>query len=243
MSMLRSRVFIPGAVIALTLAAVPAHSTIITTYSVQANWLAALTGQQTLDFSGLAPAGGTMNYPSGVSLAGGTIIFTAVNGNLQAVDTGFSSFYNFGTGVALSIAYDRPNGNPAPNFHVVLPANITAFGLNLFTVSPNGASFSVVAAGGTYTVPTFGTPTPAFFGVTANAPISSIDFTVLGTVFNGDTVGLIDNFSFGTADTSPPPSDTPEVASKLLIGSGLVLLAGLKRRARGVRDSSRILEE
>jgi hypothetical protein len=214
---------------------VPAHSTIITTYSVQANWLAALTGQQTLDFSGLTVG----NLPSGVSLVSGTIIFTAQNGNLQAVDTGFSPFYNYGTGIALSIAYDRTAGNPAPNFHVVLPANITAFSLNLFTVSPNVSSFSVTAAGNTYTVPTFATPTPAFFGVVANAPISSIDLTVLGTVFNGDTVGLIDNFSFGTAATT----DTPEIASKVLIGSGLVLLAGLKRRARGVRDSSRILEE
>jgi hypothetical protein len=241
--MLRSRVFIPGAVIALTLAAVPAHSTIITTYSVQANWLAALTGQQTLDFSGLAPANGTMNYPSGVSLVGGTIIFTAVNGNLQAIDTGVSPYYNFGTGVALSILNDRMPAAPVPNFHIVLPANITAFGLNLFTASPNGLSFSVVAAGGTFTVPTFAPPTPAFFGVVANAPILSIDLNVLGTVFNGSTTGFIDNFSFGTADTSPPPSDTPEVASKILIGSGLVLLAGLKRRARGPRDSSRILEE
>ena len=231
--------FIPGAVIALTLAAVPAHSTIVTTYTVQANWLAALTGQQTLDFSGLAPAGGTMNYPSGVSLASGTIIFTAVNGNLQAIDTGVSPFYNFGTGVALSLAFDRPSGNPAPNFHVVLPAGVTAFGLNLFTVSPNGATFSVTTAGGTYTVPTFAPQTLAFFGVTSSAPITSVDLTVVGTVFNGDTVGLIDNFAFGTASVT----DTPEIASKLLIGSGLVLLAGLKRRTRGARDSSRILEE
>lgn len=230
--------FIPGAVIALTLAAVPAHSTIITTYSVQANWLAALTGQQTLDFSGLAPANGTTNYPSGVSLAAGTIIFTAVNGNLQAVDTGVNSFFDYGTGVALSILYDRPSGNPAPNFHVALPANVTAFGVNLFTVSPHSLNFSVVAAGGSYTVPTFTPQTVAFFGVTSDAPITGIDLTVLGTVFNGSTTGLIDNFAFGTAS-----ADTPEVASKILIGSGLVLLAGLKRRARGPRDSSRILEE
>src|SRR5712671_81637 len=154
MSMLRSSVFLPGVLIALTLAAVPAHATIIATYSVRANWLAALTGQQTLDFSGLAPANGSTNYPSGVSLASGTIIFTAVNGSLQAVDTGVNSYFDYGTGVALSIAYSRPSGSPAPNFHVSLPANITAFGVDLFTVSPHSLSFSIVAAGGTYTVPT-----------------------------------------------------------------------------------------
>ena len=235
MSMLRSRVFIPGAVIALTLAAVPAHSTIVTTYSVQANWLAALTGQQALDFSGLA----TGSLPGGVSLLAGTIIFTASNNTLQAVDTGLSPYFNFGTGIALSIYNDRMSGGPAPNIHVVLPAGVTAFGLNLFTGSPNGMSVSVAAGGSTFTVPTFGQPTPAFFGLTSSTPITSVDLTVLGTAFNGGTWGFIDNFSFGTAATT----DTPEIASKVLIGSGLVLLAGLKRRARGARDSSRILEE
>ncbi len=230
MSVLRSRVFLPGALIALTLAAVPAHSTIIATYTVRANWLAALTGQQTLDFSGLAPVNGSMSYPSGVSLASGTIVFTALNGSLQAVDTGFSSFYNYGTGVALMIAYDRPSGNPAPTFHVVLPSNITAFGVDLFTVSPHALSYSIVAAGGANTASTFNQPTLGFFGIVADSPISAIDLTVLGTVFNGGTIGLIDNFSYGTA-----AQDTPEVASMILIGSGLVVLAGLKKRKRPAR--------
>jgi hypothetical protein len=234
MSNLRSRVFIPGALIALTLAAVPAHSTIITTYSIRANWLAALTGQQTLDFSGLAPANGSTTYPSGVSLAGGTITFTAANGTLQAIDTGINSFFNYGTGVALSIFYDRPNaGSPVANFHVVLPAGVTAFGVDLFTVSPHALSYSVVAAGGTYTVPTFAPQTVAFFGVTADAPIMNVDLTVLGTVFNGGTTGLIDNFSFGTA-----VQDTPEVASMVMIGSGLVLLAVLGKRRKRLQPAA-----
>src|SRR6202011_6145366 len=97
MSFLRSRVFIPGAVVALTLAAVPAHSTIITTYTVQSNWLAAFSGQQTLDCSGQA----TGSLPGGVSLLSGSIIFTASNTTLQAIDTGVSPYYNFGTGIAL----------------------------------------------------------------------------------------------------------------------------------------------
>ena len=238
MSMLRSRVFLSGVLIALTLAAVPAHSTIVTTYTVQANWLAALTGQQTLDFSGLAPVNGITNYPSGVSLLAGTVIVTAVNGNLQAIDTGFSSYYNWGTGVALSIAYDRAPAAPAPNFHVALSPGVTAFGLNLFSVGPNGMSFSVVAAGSTYTVPTFAPQTLAFFGVVADAPISMIDLTVLGTSISGGTHGLIDNFSFGTAATT----ETPEIASRVLIGGGLVLLAGLKKRSRGPAIRSRIVE-
>ena len=124
---------------------------------------------------------------------------------------------------------DRPNSSsPLPYIQIVLPAGVTAFGLDLFTVSPNSESFQITVAGTNYTVPTDARPTEQFWGVTSDTAISTINLTLLGTAYNGSTYALLDNFSFGTADLS----QAPEAGTFLLIGSGLIGIAGLRKLLR-----------
>jgi hypothetical protein len=75
-------------------------------------------------------------------------------------------------------------------------------------------------AGNNYTVPTDARPAEQFWGVTSDTPIATINLTLLGTVYNGSTYALLDNFSYGTAASGM--SEAPEAGTLLLIGSGLI---------------------
>ena len=216
---------------AFILAALPARSATITTYTNLASWLAASTVQQDITFEGLAPADGSTTYQGATGVTSGGVEFIGYTSTgaswIQVIDTNFSSWYNFGSNDALGQDLDRPNsGSPLPSIQIVLPANVTAFGLDLFTVSPSALSYAITVAGTQFIVPTDALPTEAFWGVTSTTPIASISLTLQGTVYNGSTTALLDNFQFGTSDLS----QAPEAATFVLIGSGLIGIAILKRR-------------
>ena len=220
-------------VAAILLAAYPARSATITTYSDPSAWAAAAAAQQTITFEGLTTPNGATSYQGATGLTTGGVEFIGFTSTgsswIEVVDTNFSSFYNFGSNDALLQSMDRPNaGAPLPYIQIVLPAGVTAFGVDLFTVSPTALSYQVTVAGTNYTVPTDPLPTEQFFGVTSDTAIATINLTVLGTTFNGSTSALLDNFTFGTADLS----QAPEGGTFLLIGSGLIGIAALKRRFR-----------
>jgi hypothetical protein len=215
---------------AFLLAVNPAHSATITTYTDPNAWAAAATAQNTVTFEGLAPTNGATLYTgaTGVTTSGVEFIGYTSTGSswIEVVDTNFNTFYNFGSNDALLQDMDRPNSSsPLPYIQIVLPAGVTAFGLDLFTVSPNSENFQITVAGTNYTVPTDARPTEQFWGVTSDTAISAINLTLLGTAFNGSTYALLDNFSFGTADLS----QAPEAGTFLLIGSGLIGIAGLRK--------------
>src|ERR1019366_7109356 len=113
----------------------------------------------------------------------------------------------------------RPNSSsPLPYINIVLPANITALGMDLFTTSPQALNYVITVAGNQYTVPTSSQPTLAFWGITSDTPITSLQLTLQGTTWNSLTNELLDNFSFGASDLTAPP----EAGTYLLIGSGLI---------------------
>jgi len=81
-------------------------------------------------------------------------------------------------------------------------------------------------------------PTRNFFGVTTDTPISQVRIT-LNSGFTNNTYGLFDNFGYGAAETSGgggtgtdpgPTEETPEVATTVLLGAGLLMMRWLKRR-------------
>ena len=249
--MLRNfRVLILLALAALTWNITPAYSTTLTTYTSSASWQGATSGVQMDNFEGLAPAGGSTLFtgPNGVS-SDPNVDFTGYSWSgspyIQVIDTTASTWYNFGTGDALLEPMDRPNGSPLPYIHVVFLAPVTAFGADLFTSSPSGLSYAVTVYGASntqlatpYTATTNALPNTAFWGVTSDTPIWSVDFTVQGTTFNGGSYAFLDNFRYGAAQTQgPPPGDTPEAATMLLIGSGLIGLAYLRKRTKPLQTA------
>lgn len=216
--------------VASALAVIPSRSTTITTYTDPNAWQSAANVQQTITFAGLAPADGSTTYQGSTGLTTGGVEFIGYTSSgsswIQVIDTNFSQWYNFGSNDALLQDMDRPNSSsPLPYIDIVLPANVTAFGMDLFTVSPNALNYTITVAGNQYTVPTDPQPTQAFWGVTSDTPIASITLTLQGTVYNGSTSALLDNFEYGTANLS----QAPEAATFVLIGSGLIAIAGLKR--------------
>lgn len=218
--------------IGITFALAPAYATTITTYSSSATWQAATSaGYQTVTFTGLAPAGSSTTYSSatGVTVDGANFIgYTSAGlSDVQVIDTSAFSFYNWGTGDALLQSLSRPNaGSALPYFNIVLPANITSLSLDMFTSSPQALSYTITVAGNQYTVPTFTQPTLAFWGITSDTPITSIQLTLAGTTYNGGSNALLDNFSFGASDLTA----APEAGTYLLIGSGLIGFVVLRKR-------------
>lgn len=216
--------------IALTL--LPAYSTTITTYTSLANWQAATSaGYQTVTFTGLAPAGGSTPYYSatGVSQDGVEFIGYSSTGssNIQVVDTSAVTWYNDGTGDALiESASPSSLGAPLPYIDIILPANITAFGMDLWTASSPAMSYSITIAGNTYTVPTLSGNTEAFWGITSGTPISSLTLDLPASTPSSGSYALLDNFSFGASDLTA----APEAGTYLLIGSGLIGLVALRKR-------------
>jgi hypothetical protein len=216
----------------ITLMLEPGYSTTITTYSSLTTWQAATTaGYQTVTFTGFAPAGSSETYSSATGVTSDGVNFIGYNSSglsdVQVVDTSANQYYDWGTGDALIQSLSRPNaGSPLPYVNIVLPANITSLGLNLFTASPAALSFTITVAGNQYTVPTFSQPTLAFWGITSTTAISSIQLTLAGTTYNGGSEELLDNFSFGADDMTV----APEAGTYLLIGSGLIGFVMLRKR-------------
>jgi hypothetical protein len=215
------------------LALVPAYSTTITTYSNPATWQAATSaGYQTVTFEGLTPPNTETPYNNATGVTASGVDFIGYNSagvsDAEVVDTsGVFTWFNWGTGDALIQSLDRPNSSsPLPYINIVLPTNITSLSLDLFTTSPQALSYTITVAGNQYTVPTFSQPTLAFWGITSDTPITSIQVTLAGTTFNSSSNELLDNFSFGASDLTA----APEAGTYLLIGSGLIGFVLLRKR-------------
>jgi|ERR1700678_3870292 hypothetical protein len=215
---------------ALTL--VPAYATTITTYSTLSSWAAATAaGYQTVTFTGLTPAGTATNYYSATGVTSDGVEFIGYNSygssDIQVVDSSANMYYNDGTGDALiESASPATNGAALPYISIVLPSNITALGLDLWTASSAGMSFSITVGGNQYTVPTLTGNTEVFWGITSSSPISSLKLTVPASTYNSGTDALADNFSFGASDMAA----APEAGTYLLIGSGLIGFVMLRKR-------------
>ncbi len=232
---LLSRSIYLSALTALLLPVLPAHASIIT-YADSTSFNAAATGLTSIGFEGQALTNNikAFNTSTGYLVAGVDFVgyLSASAYSLTVIDGGYASpYFNFNSGA--SLASPQYNGGPGapfiPFIRVSLPANVTAFAVDLMTVSPNALTFQVALQGSTFNVATANRPTRTFFGLTSDTPISSIDFTVAGTSLSGGTYGLLDNFEFG--------GQTPEPGTFLLIGGGLIALGLFRRRLQSQKQA------
>jgi hypothetical protein len=222
----------------------PAYSTTLTQYTDLASFDAATSGDLTADFEAMTP--GYYDSPTGVSYYP-NVDFIGYNSvpapYLQVIDTTGSPYYDFGTGNALEQQMNRPTvgSPPLPYIQVVFSTPVTAFGANLFTANSPGMNFAITLYGASntqlgtpLTAATNSLPTPAFWGVTSDTLIYSADFTVQGTTAQEGTLAFMDNFTYGTAQDE---TQTPEAATMLLIGSGLLGLVILGKKMRPVQPA------
>ncbi|HLJ49263.1 MAG TPA: PEP-CTERM sorting domain-containing protein [Bryobacteraceae bacterium] len=213
------------------------------------SWLNATTNSQTIDFNGLASLGATQNYGSNSGLTLDGVTFTGMLGSssyqLYVVDPltswpdfQFSGIAGINSVLEGPVENRQSDASFLPYIHVVLPTPVTAFAVELMTKGPDGLSYSISLDGSPVfpNVATSPRPDQTFFGITSDTPFTTIDFMLPNAPLSGDAQMLLGSFSFGTAATSPltsgedPPPDVPEAGTSLLIGSGLVGMALLRRR-------------
>ena len=190
----------------------PASATVINTYSSESLWATeTVAGFTTISFS-------VPFYGSSISDDGATFTTDSMS-NLEVFNT-TQSYWDYAPYALIPVA---PATDP-PTIFVSLPSNVTSIGFNLTTDSPYNDPLTVTINGVSYSVPS--TPPSggfAFFGATFTTPITS--FEIQSTA--GDYL-LTNNFSFGTEDDTSGsggpgnPSPTPEAASLLMIGAGLI---------------------
>ena len=211
-------------ILALTALVMPASATI--QYSYCTSGCASTAGNYSSWQTAPGSAGLTFSMspltfaPAGLS--GG--VFTDTTG---AVFTGYSNATTTNSLTISGTALAETSNGSNSGIDVTLPSNTYAVAFMLVTVSGFGSQQVVLNGRDVFstnysiTVPN-GT-SPQFFGILSDTPITSI---FVGNLGNLDGKVQINSFELGQA------APTPEGSSLALIGSGLVLIALLRRRRR-----------
>lgn len=222
MSALRKLLFTLAAFAAVAAASSPARADTLI-FSSRTVFNTAATNLTTIDFEGIAATNSVANFSSPLTLHGATFSGSPT-GMVSVLDSGFfAPLFQFNSGAVLGgFAF----------IEVTLPAGITAIGTDLMSTNPSGSPFQVVlATGETFVVNTPLRPERGFFGIVTDVAIASIRFTSQPAGPNQSAgIPLLDNFSFGQAQTAP----VPEPATIVLLGTGLAGIAARARRRRKV---------
>jgi hypothetical protein len=155
----------------------------------------------------------------------------------QVVNNTYGQARDFGTGAVLDTV--NPQWSPiSPAYIAVQFPSSTAFGFDVMTFLPSTGQYAkdvdiwLSDGAGTYYYrinTNARTATPAFFGVVSPTPFTSVKIQAV----NAETI--LDNFSFGSAVAGAPPpppegGETPEMATAILIISGLLFLRFGKKK-------------
>ncbi len=207
-------------------------STITNTFTDLTSWQNAVAGETTITFLAGSTAGGSYTEPSSYTLDGVTFSQTPSTQNVTIQDTGSSapSWYQYGIGWALFSMSSTVSNNP--QITVTPSAGTSALSFYLATQSSYGEPVLVTFSDGsqyTLSAPSTTLPVPLFFGVTSSAPLTSLSFTLApGDSLANSTRLILGDVAEGTSN---PVSDTPEVATFILIGTGLAAMRLFGRKA------------
>lgn len=194
-------------------------------YNTLASWQAA--GPQdanTITFDGIGQ--GSYSTLPNVGLYGFT--FNGIGGNMLVYADPVTFWW---TNLGYSPSLTAPQGS-SNYLQIVVPAGVYGIGFYAGTSGVTG-SISVVVNNDNANPFTFSAPTPApnapanvWWGIRNDVPITVL--TITGSL---NTNPIIDQVVFGGQGAPPPPpNETPEVGSGLMIGAALAGLAALRRR-------------
>jgi len=171
----------------------------------------------------------------GLSLSS-LITFGSVSGDEYIDPTTGVEFFAFNSGGSTSESFLTTSSGElettpglGDSIEVVFPSTVIGFAFNLTTASGNEtlcvdlspATFSTCANGGT--------PAPGFAGVINESPLATLPTLWLHPLAGGSAA--TDVISFEVAIQSDDMS-APDVATFLSLGSGLILVACVRRRGR-----------
>lgn len=226
------KLIMKSALAVLAISAVPAFSTNLQTFNNQNLFNAELSNYYTVGFENLITTqGSALSYQDLNGYLDSTtgVRFVGVN----STDSPFLNIYlpAFGQNTVIQGSGAILLGpywlnQPSRYTLVTPPSPVYAFGLSMATMTPSGGAFSIyLSTGDTFSpIATVNPPASQWFGVISDTAITSIQIRSL----TGQP--MMDNFEFGTPLAAQ--QDTPEVASLLMIGSGLAGLSLLKKLRR-----------
>lgn len=218
-----SRFFAAPALLAFALSISPARASVIGFYSDKASFDAAAQSLQTVTFSTL----GTYNTDAGLTLGGVVFVGFDGAGYLMSVDDPKAlpgDPHNYG----FNVLRGRNDAPGSSYIQTTLPSDTTAIGMNMMSFWSGKDVIITLFYGdssnsGPLTINTSAAAPAAYWGVTTTIPITS--FQLAGT---NSGQPMLANLEYGTAASDP--AETPEVATFLMIGSGLVCLRTLRKR-------------
>lgn len=233
--------------VAFIVSSFSAESAIITVYNDAAAFAAATANLGSITFEGLAPNNSFTNYAN----ASGGLTTNGVNfetsgggkfgpGTVSVSGAGYAAGLPLENVMSGAILVWGPPNQPGNAFLVAtLPAAITAISTDMWAEQPFVSTVQVIVTADA-TTQTFPITTanrvanvssnPTFFGVTADAPITSIQFQLAA----GEVGLILDNFSVGDAAVTPPtPGTVPEPSTIVMLGAALLGI-GLFRRSKRV---------
>ena len=160
----------------------------------------------------------------GIDFLGGFI--PASSPYLEDVGPSMSQWFNFGSGDSLSSGFSSSVSQPF--IEAMLPSGVTAVALDVMTYG-NPDSVTLTFSDNTTETVSTASLQQTFVGFTFSSPVAWVNVTIPNLPTG--TAVLIDNFAIGAVQGGGD-MDTPEPATFLLIGLGLVFLACLKKRRR-----------
>jgi PEP-CTERM motif len=197
------------------------------TYTDVNSWLARSTALTTVNFAGMAPAGG-------YSMQGSNGSWTSNGATFSTPGLSFIVDQNFNPAVYGT----NWNGNiyqigPPSSTTTVTFASSTSFSILLMNYDSNtntyGGTVLVTVNGITYSVQTAAAPGGTFFGFTSDTAFNTISFAS-----GGSNVYYLGDFQYGQdpppVNPDQPTSNVPEPGSLVLLGTGFLTISRFIRR-------------